>query len=235
MFHNFFAYHLTITFSWLETLAKFAEVVTAGSVLVAILEYHRRGKQDKNLATIDQISFFREKIIPKWNEIIKLIGNKDKKFWFSRIRLDSLDINEVKKGQDLKFNNQSSIFFDSSKNEPADWVDSSVLDELIFLLNMLEEFALKVTHLETQDHPALTSVHFAFVELVERNAAALLYVRNVVVGNPIYSATLSIYNSWKDMDKKPNYVKNLEKNGFITKSQKEELYRKKREASKDAD
>jgi len=230
MLHHFI-YQPVPIFSWLQTLANFAQVVTIFSVLVAVYEYRRRGKQDKNLATIDQISFFRETIIPKWTEIIKKIKSKDKKFWFSRIRVDSQDIQEIKKGQDRNFDNQVSIFFDASKLESGEFVDNDILDELIFLLNMLEEFALKVKHLETEDHPALASLHFTFIQVVEQNVAALFFMRNVVVGNPIYSATLSLYDSWKDKSQKPNIIKNLAKYGFITKEQQDDFYRKKREGT----
>ncbi len=63
-------------------------------------------------------------------------------------------------------------------------LDGVIVDQQIFLLNMIEEFSLRVEHLNTQQHPALSSVQAPFVDMVEKNAVALIFIRDVLMDNP---------------------------------------------------
>lgn len=94
---------------------------------------------------------------------------------------------------------------------------------------MLEEFSLRVKHFDTQDHPALESVHYTFIETVEKNAVALAFERDLITDSPNYSNVLYLYMAWKYRTHKPNFVNNLEKHGFVTQKQKEEILKKQRE------
>lgn len=109
-----------------------------------------------------------------------------------------------------------------------DKMDEHTLSQQISLLNLLEEFSLAVDHFKVNQHSALNSVRAAFVEIVEKNAVALIFVRDVIVANPIYSATLLLYGSWKKTVGKSNYLKNLERYGFITKEQREKVFKERR-------
>ena len=104
------------------------------------------------------------------------------------------------------------------------------MDRQIFLLNLLEEFSLKVKHFGVVQHSSLNSVHAAFVELIEKNAVALFFMREIIAGNPIYLETLSLYDVWRATVGKPNYLKNLLEHKFITKEQRQEILKKQREA-----
>lgn len=212
----------------LDILQKLFSIVGSLSLGVALAAYFYKKKQDETLATIEQIAFFREKIIPEWDKVNKAIKKKDQNYWFSRITLDKYNIEDIRKERSRNFDNQLSIFFDSSKIDVGAWLDNSILDQQIFLLNTFEEFSLKVNHFNTQQHPALNSVHSAFVEIIEKNAVSLFFVRDVIVDNPIYDATLSVYKNWEKKVNKSNFAKNLKKHGFITKAQLEEIFNKQR-------
>lgn len=112
-----------------------------------------------------------------------------------------------------------SIFL-NSPGTSLELLDSQILDQQIFLFNMLEEFALRVMHFETAQHPALDSVRDLFVDVIEKNAVALIFVRDVVVGKPIYFTTLQLYNLWKIDADRTHILERLKKYGFI--KQKEE-------------
>lgn len=214
----------------LDVLQKIFSIVGSFSLGVALLTYFNKKKQDEVLASIDQITFFREKIIPEWDAVKKVINNKDPEFQFSRIKFDQSNIENIKEKFSANFDRQLSIFFNASILNQNKWIDNSILDRQVFLLNMIEEFALKVSHLKTSRSQALKAVHGAFVEIIEQNAVALIFMRDVVVSSSvIYSATLELYFSWKDEEEKSNYIKNLAKFGFITREQKDEAYKRKRE------
>lgn len=215
--------------SGLDTLQKIFSIVGSLSVAIIIASYFYNKKQNEISVAADQITFFREKIIPEWDKVIKIIKEKEPTYWFSRIELDEYAIEYIRKKFSRNFNNQLSIFFDNSKTDWTKWIDSPILDKQIYLLNMLEEFSLRANHFNTQQHSALSSVHFIFVELVEKNAVALLFMRDIIVAdNSVYSNTLSLYNSWKNKTKKSNVLKNLEKHGFMTKEMRKNILKEQR-------
>ena len=209
----------------LDNIGKLFGIFGSFSLVIALFTYFYKRSQDNLLATVDQITFFREKVISEWDSTQKHIREKNSDFVFSRIELVEPDISIIKNKFSVNFNRQFSIFFNSEKIIE----DSLILDKHIILLNLLEEFSLRVIHSKTIENPAFKSLHNAFVEIVEGNAVALLYMRDVKVGNSIYSTTLNLYNVWKKRSIKTNYVKNLEKYGLITKKQKEEIYKERQE------
>ncbi len=77
---------------------------------------------------------------------------------------------------------------------------------------------------------ALESVYNAFVEIIESNAVALLFMRDIKTGNPIYSTLLELYRVWqKKIIKSPFIIKSLEKYEFIAKKQREDFYETRKE------
>lgn len=212
----------------IDFLQKIFSIIGSLSLVVALVTYLYKKKQDETLAAIGQITFFREKIIPEWDMVQKAIKSKRKEYWFSRIGIDKPAIVDVKQKFSRNFNDQLSVFFDSSKSDHSLWSDIEILDKQIILLNLLEEFSLTIYHFKVDQHLALNSVHAAFIEIIEKNAVAMLFVREVITANPIYSATLLLYDSWKNTVGKSNYVKNLERCGFITKNQRENILKEQR-------
>ncbi|MDP2704808.1 MAG: hypothetical protein U1D31_00400 [Patescibacteria group bacterium] len=213
----------------LDTLQKISSIVGSLSLGVALVTYFYKKRQDELSATIDQIVFFREKIIPYSNEVKKAIMKAYPDFVFSKIDLINPDINYLRDKYSENFKRQQSILIDVSKKYPDVYFEIDILNQQVFLLNMLEELALKVIHLQTKESSALKSIHYAFVEMVEYNALALLFMRDIQSGNSMYAEVLDLYKTWKkEVEEIPFIIKNLEKNGFITKEQREDFYNTRR-------
>lgn len=212
-----------------DSFQKLLNIISPLSILVALATYFYKKNQDRTVAAIEQISFFRKEIIPEWDKVGKILKEKNNKYIFSRIKLDQTTIEFIKKKYSRNFEDQLLIFFNKF-GEQEMW-DAKILDSQIVLFNMLEEFALKVFHFGTNEHQALNAARAAFVEIVEKNAVALLFTRDVVVGNQIYSSTISLYRLWKDQVDRSFIVKRLAKFGFITNRQKEEIFEKIKKSS----
>lgn len=212
----------------LDTLQKLFSILGSLSLGVALLAYFYKKRQDETSAAIDQIGFFREKIIPKWSEVQIAIRNKGYNPVF--IKFDKPDINEIRSQHSKNFERQLAMFFDASKVEADEFLDNSILDQQIFLLNMLEDFSLKVVHFETTENPALLAVGTTFSQIVEQNAVAIMFMREVVLNDDaIYSNTLSLYALWGKKFEKQDLIKNLWRFGFISKTQKESVFKRRRE------
>ena len=204
-------------------------------MVVAVFTYFYKKKQDNTLAAIDQITFFREKIIVEWDKTSKIIKEIDPNYWFSHIKLDDYSIESIRESKSKNYYNQLSIFFNDSKIDPAIGCNGikDVFNKQISLLNMLEEFSLRVKHFGTEKHLALNSIHNAFVQIVEQNAVAILFQREIISNsNLIYSNLLELYSMWKDDFSKTNWINNLAKHNIITKERKEEIINKQRQISR---
>ncbi|OGJ01459.1 hypothetical protein A3G98_00915 [Candidatus Nomurabacteria bacterium RIFCSPLOWO2_12_FULL_37_8] len=211
---------------YLSDIQSLFSIVGSLSIGVALLTYFYKKQQDKVLATIEQVVFFREQIITEWTKVSQSIVNKNPKYMFSHIKIKNIqdNIEDLKKEFSFNFKDQLDIFFNSNSLS-----QDQILNEQIMFLNMLEEFSLRVNHLGTQKHPALESVCDTFVSLIEMNTVALFYMRNIRSNNKNYSAILNLYESWRDIFQKPNIINNLEKHGFISKEKKKEIFKKQRE------
>lgn len=205
-------------------------MVGSFSIGLALLTYLYKKRQDELLATIDQITFFREKIIPEWDKLQKQIKQKDPSFVFSRIRLMKPTIEDIRRDFPENFKRQISEFLDSQKNYPDIYLDGPILDGHITLLNMLEEFSLRAINLKTSKNLAFISLHNAFIEIVENNAVSLIFMRDIKTCNPIYSGILKLYISWVNKIKKPTFIiKGLELHGLVSKKQREDFYKRRKE------
>jgi len=177
---------------WLKPSLEFIEsmfsIVGSLSVAVALAAYLNKKHQDVTAAAIDQISFFRKEIIFANEEFVNFVREKKgKDFVFYRVGLDEPSIDYTRK----KFGRESLMQADLIKE----------LDTLLkqtAILNMLEELSLRVLHLKTINHPALSSIMAPFVELVEIHAVILLFHREISTGTPTYSSIIKIYLEWKD-------------------------------------
>jgi hypothetical protein len=158
-----------------------------GSIAVgfAVKTYYYNKKQDNKYAAIDQVTFFREKIISISNDFMKEVRKeKGENYEFARIKLDNPDINFII----TNYKNELDKQFELKKYQ------STETD----ILNLLEELSLKIRHYQTEKHEALNSIKIPFVSTVEILANTLLYQRFIATGIPTYSTILEIYNLWKD-------------------------------------
>jgi hypothetical protein len=208
----------------LNSLEKIFNIVSSLSILIALASYFYKIKNDKLWATIEQITFFREKIIIGSSELQKYIINKKPDFIFSRINLNNPTIEYIRKEYSKNFQRQLKLFCDTSTKYPDVILDTDILDKQLSLLNILEEFSLKVIHSGTKEHPALESIYNAFVEIIENNAVALLFTR-IKVENNTYSTILKLYKIWEKKTSKNSFIITvLAKHEIISKKQKEEFY-----------
>jgi len=173
----------------LDGLQKLYSAIGSLSILLALASYWYKKDQDTIIAAIEQVSFFRKEIIPEYDELTKFIKYRNKNYLFTRIELDESTIDFIKKKSPKESLAQINVSIQPN---------NEVLDKQIILFNILEELALKIIHFKTQEHEALNSIKSSFVQIIEQNAAALLFEKDIVNGNNIYSQTLFIYNLWKD-------------------------------------
>lgn len=154
---------------------------------------------------------------------------KDPQFVVSRISLKKPSIVEIKEELPTNFDRQLEIFFDAKTAYPSFILDAKILDRQITLLNLLEEFSLKVLARGTTSSPVLKALHNVFVETVEQNSVALLFVRDLKNTPPTYESILSLYRAWVDGTTKTVLIKNLYSAGLINKEQKDYFYTVRRE------
>jgi len=213
----------------LANLSSLFSIISSLSIGVAIVAYFYQKNKDEFSAAIDQISFFRQDIINEaGQQALNKIRQKEPNFVISRISLAEPSLEIIKAKFLVNFNRQLDVFFKIQDNGLIS-LDSEVLNSQVFLLNMLEEFSLRVIHLNTINNPALKPLHGTFIELVEQNAVALLFMRDIKVGQSIYVEILKLYNMWRDDSENQNLIKNLLAHGLITEKQKKEFYKSRRE------
>lgn len=215
----------------LDSTQKVFSILGSFSLGVAVLAYFYKKRQDETLAAIEQISFLRKEIIPQCKAVDDKIKNKNKAYNFCRIRPTEYSMKALVEDEDisLNFNTQLSAFYDRSDKDASKWItDGEILYEQATLLNMLEEFSLRVQHFKTLNHQALISVNGAFVEIIEKNLVALFFIRDITNASSVYDNVLLLYKSWKDLTEKPNILKNLKKHGILSKKQADELYDERR-------
>lgn len=173
----------------LDLINTISNVVVAVSASVALFTYFYNRRKDNVLAVVDQVSFFREKVLAEVDKYIKFVRAKDPDYIFSRISLDSPDIKVIR---------------EKHKIEVAEQIDliKTYGDELFSLqvssLNLAEELSLRIIYSKTINHKAFNSIKPVFVQLVEMSALILMQERDVITGNEVYSAILELYNKWKD-------------------------------------
>lgn len=173
--------------NWWDPWVDWAQIIGAGALFVALMTFLYQKKRDKALAAVDQIAFFRTNIIDKHTKIYEgLTDPKDRDDYAkNRIQLIQGTLAEIK---------------DKNKDQCAKQVHLIQKYELyipgIDVLNMLEEFSLRVLYLGSEKHEALNSLKHAFVLLVEIHAVLLLMQREIMTKNNLYTATLSLYKLW---------------------------------------
>ncbi len=196
----------------LDIIQKVLSSFGAFSLIIAIVNYFYKKQQDLTAAAIDQVTFFREKILLEWIHTSKAFLKKNSSFLFPSIHIEKHIISDLMQRDSSNFTNQLLIFF----NPETAKIDDTILDLHISLLNMLEEFALKVKNLNTIENSALIPLHVAFIELIEQNAAALFFVRDIMTETQTYNTILWLYSIWVNKIVRPKIIENLQKYALIT-------------------
>jgi hypothetical protein len=177
----------------LDVLQKTTNIMSSLSIFIALAAYFYSRKKDKNTLVIEQISFFRKEALLKGDEFTQFVRvTKGKDYNFSRVRLDEPTIDFVKKNHQEESQEQINII-----KLP------DTLPKQVQLLNILEEFALRVLYGETAKYNALNALKSPYIELVELNAIVLLQQREFISGKQTYLNVLKLYDLWKnDIDRR---------------------------------
>lgn len=171
----------------LDIINTISGVVTAGSLSVALASYFYNRNRNKVLTVVDQVSFFREKILVEGNKLVVFVREKDKDYIFSLVKLDSPTIKAINEKQADEARKQIDLI-----------KEYNTYPLQVNILNLLEELSLKIIFSKTINHKALYSIKPIFIQSVEMNALVLMQEREITTGNQIFSATLKLYKIWKD-------------------------------------
>ena len=174
-----------------QSVADLAQIVIAVAAVAGILTFLSERDKSKTLAAIDLISYMREKLIPLFVAVeCEAEKNHPKSFKFQEIKFEDLSVESIRRNHSAIFLAQTEIFWKSSPE---------CRSRIVELLNLLEEFSLRVIYLEATRHKALNSAIPAFVNIVERHAVGMLYFTQIE-GNGQYEGVPEVYENWKKAD-----------------------------------
>lgn len=170
----------------LEIINNIAQLLVAASAVLAFSNYYERRQERIRVDALNQISYFREHILQKQNEISTVIKSKlGSNFEFHRVKSFNID--------DIEASYTVEIINELVKPLQVDTVNSSVID----LLNALQQFAVTVDCYNLTNNPLLSSLRAAFVEIVEINIYSVTYNRTVGTAPSVYNSVLNLYKSWE--------------------------------------
>jgi hypothetical protein len=182
------ALSLIVYFYGLDFLQKFASILGSLSIVMALVTYFYNRRKDEMNSVIQQIAFFREKILLQEDKFADFIRSEfGKDYVFSKVRLDEPTIEYTNKNQREDVKRQLEIIR-----------KLNTITAQTQLLNTLEEFALRVFNEGTVDNEALNALKSPYIGAVELNAVMLLQQREFFSGKQTYSNVLKLYASWKD-------------------------------------
>lgn len=171
----------------LEGLAWGGGVITGAVAFVALIGFIYQVERDRNISAADLIGFFREKVLTEKNtfdeEVLKI--SPDYKFYEHCIELKKLKLWWLR-----LYHRESAVKQDAIANTSPE-----IKNELLKVLNLLEEFSLRVRYMGLTHHPALTSVRAAYVSVVEENSSFILSYHLLHPG--AYPGVRRLYISWR--------------------------------------
>ena len=176
--------NLKNTTDLLDLIEQIATIIAATGIIFAYLGYRGQIKKDKRLAVIDQIYFFREKIIAEETKLTEKIRTVDKNYTVIKVPLSGNTNEDVVKNAP-----------ENSKKQMDNVSKHDSFISVLSILNLLEEFALRVLYSDTKKHPAFIGIKSSFLDLVEGNMIILLMERDIY-GKNVYSSVLELYNFW---------------------------------------
>lgn len=174
--------------NWIDFLSKQAEIFTVLGLVLALGTYLYQTKRDNSISAVDQVSLFREKVIPEYDILVKKLKQLDAGYIFHRpaqpfnfdFALPNLEYEQVLISQEaLSRKDKVEIGFEIAR---------------VNLINTVEDFSLRVIYTETFYHEALVSVKNTFVLLVEENLFG--YWRYEMEQGSQYSGTKKLYKKW---------------------------------------
>jgi hypothetical protein len=153
--------------------------------VVALMKYFYEKKKDSRIASIETISFFREKLMGKGNEYIVNLGSHSAKDY--AVPLQTNNISELYKTHKSQIEKQMKLF-----GQELDTMRLLKYD----ILNLAEEFALKVKYNNLIFSPALIPLRKVYVDTIEQHSCVMLFVRDLQYGDRSYSNAEELYIAW---------------------------------------
>lgn len=171
----------------IDVVQTWAAVTAAGSIFFALAKYLEEKTRKHTTTAIEHIAFFREKVINQNQKIVTSIRQEfGQTYVFQYVGLEIATVA-----------NAFSAYEQASREQAQKIVAKNELrHQVIFLLNAMEELALRILHHKTQHHPALVAIKRPFLEIVEIHAMVILHTRTYS-GLPSYQSIINLYQIWK--------------------------------------
>ncbi|HEY1041612.1 MAG TPA: hypothetical protein VGE63_02720 [Candidatus Paceibacterota bacterium] len=184
----FFISALFLDIYLLDVLEKIATIVAAVSFFTAVLQFQYLQKKDKQDSIFKILSFFRENVLSEYNKLVKEVPVKFPDYKFKLIRFkrrESLDEIFAREWENAKAQSQL--------------LEREINTFQLNLLNVLEEFSLRVIELKLEENNIISCLKYAFVRAVEENTISLLVQRIIITDDEkLYNGILTLYEMWRD-------------------------------------
>ncbi len=156
-------------------------------VLIALRKYLYEKARDRKMEIVELVSFFRNQVMTRHEDFLRVARETEgNDYEFPRIPFKEASVNHLKE----EFASQSLKQIQLQKKNP----------EIFYLrhsvINVLEEFALRVHLSEAQDSSKIHCLKQAFIEMVETHAEKLITQRTVFTGGDTFSETIYLYFHW---------------------------------------
>lgn len=161
-------------------------------IMTAVLTYIYNKNKDERVEVISQIAMFRENIIPAHNDFLLFLREHNLKL--SHIKFNSRKFKEIY----LTEGNKLECKYQYQLSNQIGRSGNLIFFQQIEILNLIEEFALRVLTHGTQNHAVLVSLHSTFVQSVESHVVAIFRIREIEYGVPLYENTIKLYLLWRD-------------------------------------
>jgi hypothetical protein len=171
-------------------LLQFASIFfVLASVLLNLSQQIYERKRNEKSEIIDLVSFFRDRILSEHENFANLIiKEKGKNYECVRVRISIPTTKFIKENYQENAIKQSSLLLNEDKN---------ITNIATRCLNLIEEFSLRVNLLEAAESEYLSILRDSFVEMVEDFTTLLLYQRELLHNEIMYSNTINLYIMWE--------------------------------------
>lgn len=173
------------------TVANLSQLAIAASFVWIIFQYTHQTNYELVSSAIEEISVFREKVIPNFENYITLIQEKHgTKFNPTRIEnIEEFRLEWVRLKTPVKFDTQLKEY------EDAKVENQDIERAFIEFANSMEEFAIRVKHTKTAGHEALVSTIDTFILQVEMTAVLIL--NYTFHSKNMYPGVKYLYKVWR--------------------------------------
>ena len=192
---DFFAFLLGFLISVsVGTLSQCVEIstglslVTFSGVFIALLKYFNEKKKDAGGEIINLVSFFRKEALFAHEDFARIVREelKDENHNFLRLSFEYPTIKNLLDKHGGRANQQFLYLTKTRKIHTA----------VINLLNILEEFSLRVKLLDATERQEIGLIKHTFITAVEDSVTELVNQRQFGTGNDAFQNTVNLYLKW---------------------------------------